>query len=260
MLNLQKQIQTLEAEYAHLDKQQTSKKLALNSTYGLLANQYNFMYCPEQQINVCLTGQLFLLMCGEIVSRNGGGVTSYNTDGLNFYCDKSELDNIQNELFGLELDSGQVLEYTPYAATYNESVNSYIALKPDGTAKGKGFYAKGWLGKNPDADICVTAVIDYLNKGVPIEQTISECKDIKEFLTARNVTGGAVYDGVELGKVVRFYHSSVSGYIAYKKNGNKVAKSDNCKPLMNLCEGLPSDLNLHWYVKECYSNLKKLGL
>ena len=235
-------------------------KITLNGSYGKFGSQYSFLFSPELLIQTTITGQLSIMMIIERLTDIGVQIVSANTDGINVLHKKSLQKEVDSIFFEWELDTGYNFEYTPYSATYNESVNSYIAIKPDGSVKGKGFYAKSWLGKNPDADICVTAVIDYLNKGVPVEDTINNCNDVIEFLTARKVAGGAVYKDIDLGKVVRFYHSTVDGNITYKKNGNKVPKSDSCKPLMDLVDHVPSDLDREWYIKECYSNLKKLGV
>ena len=234
-------------------------KITLNGSYGKFGSQYSFLFSPELLIQTTITGQLAILMIIERLTKIGVRIVSANTDGINILHKKSQLADVESVIFEWELETGYNFEYTPYTATYNESVNSYIALKPDGSSKGKGFYATGSLAKNPDADICVNAVIDYLNKNIPVEKTINECSDIRQFLTARNVSGGAVYKGEVLGKVVRFYHSTATDCIKYK-NGNKVAKSDNCTPLMTLCEGLPDDLDVNWYIDEAYKKLKKLGV
>lgn len=251
-------IKELKAEYAELDMKQNSKKLTLNSTYGLLANKYNFMYCPEQQINVCLTGQLFLLMCGEIIARNGGTSTSYNTDGLNFYCDKSDYDNIEVALFDLELDSGQVIEYTPYLSTFHESVNSYVAIKPDGV-KGKGTFANESLMKSPNRQVCPDAIKAFFADGSDIDSYIRAETNPHKFCTVKRVTGGAMFEDEEVGKMVRFYHSTDGGVLTYKKNGNKVPTSDGCRPMMNLPDTLPDDIDYDWYINEANKLLKATG-
>jgi len=252
-------IKELKAEYTDLDMKQNSKKLTLNSTYGLLANKYNFMYCPEQQINVCLTGQLFLLMCGEIIARHGGTATSYNTDGLNFYCDKKDYDNILVALFDLELDSGQVIEYTPYSCTFHESVNSYVAVTPSGKVKGKGTFANESLMKSPNRQVCPDAIKAYFADGSDIEGYIRGETDPHKFCTVKRVTGGAMFEGAEVGKMVRFYHSTKGGVLTYKKNGNKVPTSDGCRPMMNLPDTLPDDIDFNWYIEEAYKLLKLMG-
>lgn len=125
--------------------------------------------------------------------------------------------------------------------------------------KGKGAYAIGGLMKNPTNNVCVESVIAYLYEGESIEAHIRAEKDATKFLTVRTVTGGAVFQGEEIGKAIRFYHSTEGDVITYKKNGNKVPKSDGCRPMMNLTE-IPSDIDYKWYINEAYSILKDLGV
>ena len=100
----------------------------------------------------------------------------------------------------------------------------------------------------------------YLQNDIPVKQTITNCKDITKFINVRTVKGGAVWRDNYLGKAIRWYYSTDGETIHYKKNGNKVPKSDGAKPLMDLCAGLPSDLNLQWYIDEANSMLGDLGL
>ena len=59
-----------------------------------------------------------------------------------------------------------------------------------------------------------------------------------------------MFDGNYLGKVVRYYHSQTStSSLQYEKNGNRVPKSDGCRPLMDL-DHFPDDLNRQWYIDE----------
>ncbi len=73
------------------------------------------------------------------------------------------------------------------------------------------------------------------------------------------MTGGAVWREQYLGKAVRFYYSTDGDVITYKKNGNKVPKSDGAKPLMDLTDSLPDDLNHEWYIQEAEKQLQELG-
>jgi hypothetical protein len=86
------------------------------------------------------------------------------------------------------------------------------------------------------------------------------CKDINEFVSGRTVKGGGEYDGEYLGKVVRWYYSTQStGYLSYLTNGNKVPKTDGAKPMMDLPDEIPADLNYQWYIDEANSKLEDLG-
>ena len=234
-----------------------SLKLVINSSFGLFGNRYSFLYSPDLLIQTTITGQLCLLMLIEKVVAAGGKVVSANTDGINIICSKNKFTEIKAQLDSSDLETGMELEFTPYQATYNESVNSYIAVMPDGKVKTKGNYALPGLMKNPVNVVCIEAVIEYLTTGKPIIDSVEGCKDITKFLSVRTVNGGAVWREQYLGKVVRFYHSKDGHSINYKKNGNKVPNSDNCAPLMDLPDNFPDDLDLNWYTNEA---IKMLGL
>ncbi len=234
-----------------------SLKLTINSSFGLFGNKYSFLYSPDLLIQTTITGQLCLLMLIEKVVAAGGKVVSANTDGINIICSKDKFSEIQAQLNVSDLETGMDLEFTEYQATYNESVNSYIAVMKNGDVKTKGNYASIGLSKNPVNSICNDAVIAYISKHTTIEQTITSCVDATKFLTVRTVNGGAVWRDTYLGKVVRFYHSTDGDTINYKKNGNKVPNSNDCKPLMDLPDTFPSDIDKQWYINE---SIKKLGL
>jgi len=235
-----------------------SLKLVINSSFGLFGSKYAFLHSPDLLIQTTITGQLCLLMLIERITLAGGKVYSANTDGVVFKCNKSIYDEIDLACFDWELDTGLELEETRYKGLFSRDVNSYVAVKESGV-KGKGAFADPTLSKNPQNEICIDAVKRYLLDGTPIEQSIRSCLDITKFLTVRSVTGGAVWRDQYLGKAVRFYYSKDGDTIHYKKNGNKVPKSDGSRPLMDLCESLPKDLDIDWYILEAKTMLKDLG-
>lgn len=236
-----------------------SLKITINGSFGKLGSKYSFLYSPNLLIQTTITGQLCLLMLIEAVTELGANVVSANTDGIVIHCKKSLYKSVSEKLFNFELLSGYNLEETFYKGMYSRDVNNYIAIKTDNEIKGKGAFASPNLMKNPTNEICVIAVKDYLSTGKPIAQTIKGCKDITKFISVRSVTGGAVWRDQYLGKAVRFYYSTDGDLITYKKNGNKVPKSDGAKPLMDLCDNIPSDLYYNWYINESLSMLGDLG-
>ena len=95
----------------------------------------------------------------------------------------------------------------------------------------------------------------FLTKQVPIEQTIRNCTDITKFLAVKNVKGGAHKDREYLGKVVRWYHSNeVVGTINYILSGNKVPDTENCRPIMDLPDSFPIDINYRYYIEKSMRN------
>jgi hypothetical protein len=195
----------------------------------------------------------------EKMTLAGGAVYSANTDGVNVLFDKSIEADIFSVQFDWELTTGYELEFTEYKAVYSRDVNNYIAIKNDGV-KGKGAFAIGGLMKNPSNNICIEAVIDYLVNDNDIVLFIENSDDITKFLTVKTVSGGAVFRGEEVGKAIRFYHSTDGDTINYKKNGNKVPTSDGCKPLMDLPVEFPCDVDKNWYINEAVKILNLIGV
>ena len=236
-----------------------SLKITINGSFGKLGSKYSFLYSPDLLIQTTITGQLCLLMLIEAVHELGATVVSANTDGVVIHAKKRQYDAISGALFEFELASGYTLEETFYSAIYSRDVNNYVAVKTDGGIKGKGAFADPNIMKNPTNEICTTAVKQYLANGTPIEQTINDCDDIRKFINIRSVTGGAVWNDAYLGKAVRFYYSTQGNTIHYKKNGNKVPKSDGAHPLMCL-DDAPVGLDKQAYIDEAKSMLVDLGV
>lgn len=232
-------------------------KIVINGSYGKLGSVYSALYAPDLMLATTLTGQLSLLMLIESLELNGIKVISANTDGVVSLLSKDKKELFETICQDWELFTGFGLEDNQYKALYSRDVNNYLALT-DNDFKGKGIFTLNQLSKNPQAEICVEAVIAFLKDDVPLEKTINDCKDVRKFLNVRAVTGGAVYKGGYLGKVVRFYYAKNGTSIHYAKNNNKVPKSDGSKPLMELTE-LPSDIDYVRYVREAEEILESLG-
>ncbi len=236
-----------------------SLKISINGSYGKFGSQYSFLFSPDLLIQTTLTGQLCLLMLIERVEAAGAKVISANTDGIVVYAHKSKVDAISAAYMLWELETGFELEQTDYIALCSRDVNNYVAVKPNGEIKGKGAFAETSLMKNPSTPICYEAVRQFLASGEPLSNTLNACDDVTQFLAVRTVKGGAVWREDYLGKTVRWYYATDNDIIRYKSNGNKVPKSDGAKPMMDLTEGLPDDLDMSWYLQECKNILETLG-
>lgn len=240
-------------------------KIFLNSSFGKLGSKWSRLYAPKLMIQVTVTGQLALLMLIEELELNGIPVVSGNTDGIVIKCPVKREDDMKSIIAKWEKTTKFVMESANYRAIYARDVNDYIAIKDDGSVKQKGAYAfvgsKGKeIEKNPANYICIDAVINYLTKGIPVDETIEWNWDIRRFITIRQVNGGGMKDGVFLGKAVRWYYAKgEQGYIEYKTNGKKVGNSDGAKPLMVLPDLFPNDIDYEKYNKEAIDMLYDLG-
>lgn len=236
-----------------------SLKIVVNSFFGLHGSKYSYLYDPKTMIQVTLTGQLILLMMIEKAHLAGITVVSANTDGVVVKIRPDQLPTWDAIIAEVEQATRIKTEETRYDALYSRDVNNYIAIKPGGKFKTKGAYSSAGVQKNPFFEVCVDAVVKCLIEGIPLEDTIRGCRDIRQFVGVRTVKGGAVYceDGEYLGKVVRWYFAKdCQGFIRTvdtdDRTGNwkQVAKTAGCKPLMDLPEVLPDDVDFDRYVQE----------
>jgi DNA polymerase elongation subunit (family B) len=240
-----------------------SLKITLNGSFGKLGSRFSALYAPDLLIQTTITGQLSLLMLIEMLEDKGISVVSANTDGIVVHFNKSLQRTYEEVCWDWEIRTSYELEFTDYRALYSRDVNSYIAIKPDGSIKGKGAFADPTLMKNPQFVIINDAIKAHLAKGTPIESTVMACQDVTKFLMVRNVTGGAVWNDEYLGKAVRFYYSNAvdaETCIRYAKNGNKVPISDGAVPMMQLTEKVPKDMDRVRYIRMAKEALKDFGL
>lgn len=246
-------------------------KITINGTFGKLGNRYSILYSPQLLIQVTMSGQLCLLWLIDLIEDLGCGhvrVVSANTDGVLIQCDPAYRQVLNNIIAMWESNTHFVTEETEYNAVYARDVNNYIAIKTNGEVKVKGSYSErgsagdSSLSRNPEAFICNDAVIEFLTKTVPLEETINTCTDIRRFVMVRNVKGGAIKCGKYLGKTVRWYYSTeMNGTIQYLKTGNTVPNSKCARPLMELKDGelVPDDLNYETYLAMAKSILVDIG-
>ena len=242
-----------------------SFKIVINGSFGKLGSKWSFLYAPDLMLHVTLIGQLTLLMVIEQMEEQGIEVISANTDGIVVKMLRSKDQQAIDIVDFWSFENNYELEMNEYFSFNSRDVNNYLAVKSNGKFKAIGAYADQldsfyMLRKNPSNIICVEAIRSYIKESTPIEETIRECEDIRMFVNIRNVKGGGKYEGELLGKAVRWYYSSESlSNIEYVKNGNKVPKTDGCKPLMELTKDIPNDIDYQWYIDEAYKMLKNIG-
>tara|TARA_S200002703_G_scaffold105188_1_gene91306 strand:- start:8019 stop:9797 length:1779 start_codon:yes stop_codon:yes gene_type:complete len=240
-----------------------SMKIVINASFGKFGSKYSVLYSPELLIQTTLTGQLSLLMLIERFETVGARVVSANTDGVVVLFNKALANDVEQVVVNWEIDTSFDLERTDYRAIHSRDVNNYIAVKHDGTTKGKGSFADPGLSKNPDFSIISEAIASQLSGRKMAHDVINQCQDVRKFVTIRRVSGGAIWRGKNLGQSVRFYYSTEvdpSEHIEYAKNGNKVPKSSGTKPAMNLPDTLPPDVNKPHYIQLAQIAMKSMGI
>ena len=238
-------------------------KIVVNGSFGKLGSKWSILYAPNLMIQTTITGQLCLLMLIEAYEAAGAQVVSANTDGVVVLAPKALDGAIAQANWDWMMATSYELERTDYTALHSRDVNNYIAVKLDGSTKGKGVFGGAAISKNPDFPIVADAMAQHLSGNADFRDVIRNCKDVTQFVTVRKVTGGAEWRGDMLGKSVRFYYSTRAAQdeaITYAKSGNKVPKSDGARPLMDLPDTMPDDVDFERYVGMAMIALKGLGV
>jgi len=255
-----------------------SLKICINGCFGKLGSRWSVFYSPDLLVQVTLSGQLSLLMLIEMLEWVGIGVVSANTDGIVIRCPQGRESDYLSVVRDWERLTGFETEESRYASIHSRDVNNYIAIGADGEIKAKGAYTNDLSFKdknreslmtNPNGTIVTEAVMQYLKtckqpNPITIEQTITKCRDIKKFLFVRRVKGGAVKDGIYLGKVIRWYMKTNEFGDIRNASENAagikaiVSETTGANPLMDLT-GMPRDVDYDWYIRRAHSILKDVG-
>jgi len=256
-------------------------KLVLNSTYGVMKDPSNGLYDPRQANRVCVYGQLLILDLIERLEPYCQLIQS-NTDGILIKMQKPEdyylIDDICSEW---EARTGLNLEFDEYHRVYQKDVNNYVIV-PHGELydkkgkplwKSKGAYVKKLNPLDYDLPIINKALIDYMVKGIPVEQTINGCNELKEFQLVSKISGK--YDCILHGdervneQCVRMFASRNEADAGMKKvhaATKKAAKISNspehCFIWNDTVNGVqcPAELDKQWYIQLATKRLKDFGV
>lgn len=248
------------AKMAHDDKTAQTLKIVVNGSYGKFGSPYSILYAPNLIIQTTLTGQLALLMLIETLELNGIQVMSANTDGIVIKPNKALKPLMDQIIKWWEGVTGFEMELNQYLRLNSANVNNYVAIKADGKAKRKGWFGETGLSKNPEGEIIMDAVVNQLRSGIPVAKTIYECTDIRKFVCIKKAKGGAAWNNEPLGKVVRWYYTTEQvPEILIVDTGGRVGKTAGGKPMMQLVDKLPADLDYEAYIVKAEALLEKLA-
>lgn len=226
-LEVYKQIkdERIEAKHNGNKVKNETLKLALNGLSGNLQNEHNFCYSPFAVMQIRINGQLLLLMLAEKLTQLGCRIVQANTDGLFVLLKKDVYSKVNNVCREWEQLTRLTLEEERFKAMYQYAINDYFAITEDDKVKEKGmFITTVKLGKGLTPKIIPKAVINFFKNGVPVEETIKGCKDIRDFLMSEK-TGKqwhVEYNNKEQQRTNRFYASTNGAYLWKWKGGENI--------------------------------------
>lgn len=226
-LEVYKQIkdERIEAKHNGDKVKNETLKLALNGLSGNLQNEHNFCYSPFAVMQIRINGQLLLLMLAEKLTQIGCRIVQANTDGLFVLLKKDVYSKVNSICREWEQLTKLTLEEDRFKVMYQYAINDYFAITEDNKVKEKGmFITTVKLGKGLTPKIIPKAVISFFKDGIPVEDTIKNCTDIRDFLMSEK-TGKqwhVEYMNEEQQRTNRFYASTNGGYLwKWKDTGHK---------------------------------------
>lgn len=254
---------------------QAPLKLVLNSTYGAMKDKFNNLYDPLQANNVCVGGQLLLL---DLIEKLEGHcqIIQSNTDGILIkIASKADFGLIDDICYEWEERTGMQLEFSNFQKVFQGDVNNYVIV-PAGELfdrkgkprwKAKGGYVKKLTDLDYDLPIVNKAIIDYMLRGIPVEDTVANCTELKMFQKIVKVSSKYKHGlwGTQIlqDKCFRVFASTVKydpGIYKQKEDGKpeKFANTpEHCFIVNEDVNGMevPKKLDRAWYINMAKARL-----
>lgn len=168
-------------------------KIVINSSFGQFNDAYSFLYDPKRLYATTVNGQLGLLYVAEKIILAGQEVISVNTDGIVSKIKKTDITKYEEVSIKAFADFKATCEFTYYSKYVRTSVNDYVTIKTNGEVKLKGDFEYDKLNlhdgfsKGFSMPIVAYAVVKYFTKGISVQDTIFNHKDIYDFCKSSNI-------------------------------------------------------------------------
>ena len=238
-----------------------------------MKDKNNGLYDPLQANRVCVYGQLLLLDLIEKLEPHCQIIQS-NTDGILIRMNKYEdFDLIDDIAYEWEQRTHLNLEFDEFRKVFQKDVNNYIIVDAEGKYKSKGAYVKKLNNLDYDLPIINKALIEYMVHNVPVEKTINECDELKEFQLVTKIS--SKYTHIIHGnkqikeKCIRIFASNdlndegVQKIHATTGRPAKISNSpEHCFIYNDEVNGVkvPKKLNKEWYIDLAKKRLKDFGV
>lgn len=278
-------------KFPELAKKRNGYKLCNNKAYGAMKDKYNALYDPLMANNICVTGQLALLLLIEMLEPHCRLIQS-NTDGLIVKLHSlDDYELIDDICYEWEQMTGVKLAFDPIIKKiYQKDVNNYLFVNEDNEIEAKGAYVKKLSPLDNDLPIVNKALREYMINGTPVEETINKCDELIEFQKIVKLSGK--YDYVQhnsrryTNKCYRVFASTSDsdgiiykvkvgaekvpsyngwGAVAVSTGRDKKDKFANTPEQCFLENGdirgvkIPEYLNRQWYINLAHERLRQFG-
>lgn len=260
-------------KFPELKTKRAGYKLCNNKAYGCMKDKYNALYDPLMANNICVTGQLALLLLIEMLEGVCQLIQS-NTDGLIVKLHKlDDYELIDDICWEWEQLTGVTLAFDPIITRiYQKDVNNYLFINEDGDIEAKGAYVKSLSPLDNDLPIVNKAIREYMINGTPVEDTINSCDELIQFQKIVKLSGK--YDHVEwngkkfTNKCYRVFATKIHNYsnICKVKVKKGTAEKFANTPINCWVENgdiraraVPAHIDRQWYIELAHERLRQFG-
>ena len=153
----------VELKKAGKKEEQAPYKIILNSTFGITNQEFSRAYDPQRNHDVCINGQLMLLMLLEALEGTCELIQS-NTDGIIVDCTGMDRAKVEEICHQWEKDTKMGLSFENVSEIWQKDVNNYLIRFDDGKEEAKGAYVKFNSELDNDMSIVNEAVREGLRK------------------------------------------------------------------------------------------------
>ena len=216
------------------------------------------MYDPFNVFKIRINGQLILLMLVDRLLDLGCEIIQVNTDGVVYRAKKGLSEAISTAIKEVESITRLEFESDEYEAFYQYAINDYFGVLKGGMVEEKGmFITKTNLGKGLSPVVIPKAVIAYFTEGIPVEESIKNDRDIKDFLMSQAVDKkfNVVHGENRVQRINRFYASTNGAYLFKEDDVDKVSNmlTKSGVTILNRFDDRPIEdrkINYRYYISE----------
>lgn len=153
----------VELKKAGKKEEQAPYKIILNSTFGITNQEFSRAYDPRRNHEVCINGQLMLLMLLEMLEGTCNLIQS-NTDGIIVDCTGRDRKKVEDICHEWERLTKMNLSFEAVSEIWQKDVNNYLIRFDTGKEEAKGSYVKFNSELDNDLSIVNEAVREGLRK------------------------------------------------------------------------------------------------
>ena len=251
-------------------------KIMDNAISGQMKQSSSTLYDPMSNNSICVNGQLLLLDLVEHIEPYVKLIQN-NTDGIIVQLQDYErdFDILDDVVYEWEQRTGMKMDFDTYCGEiFQKDVNNYLLIdRETGAVKAKGGYVMKLNDLSYDLPIVNRAIVDYMMKGVPVEKTVYDCNELKEFQLVAKISNKYTHilhgDKPIKEQCIRIFASKNSSDAGVKKvhattkRAAKIANSpEHCFIFNDEVNGVkvPDKLDKRWYIDLANKRLSDFGV